>query len=76
VVLGLLVNAAINLIGGGVLADQMVGSGGRLAGGIAYAPLWLPAFAILFAVFVGVASGVYPASRAAGLSPIRALKYE
>jgi ABC-type antimicrobial peptide transport system permease subunit len=39
-------------------------------------PVWLPVFAITFAVFVGIASGAYPASRAAGLSPIKALKVE
>ena len=44
--------------------------------GIAYTPLWLPCFAVVFAVAVGVASGAYPANRAANLEPLRALKYE
>jgi ABC-type antimicrobial peptide transport system permease subunit len=72
-----LVNGVINLISRSVLAEQV--TAGASAGGsgtVAYAPLWLPVFAVAFAVFVGIASGAYPASRAAGLSPIKALKYE
>ncbi len=77
VVLGVVVNGVINVISGSVLAGQMAGgAGARPSGGVAYAPLWLPVFAVAFAVLVGIASGAYPASRAAGLSPIKALKYE
>jgi putative ABC transport system permease protein len=42
----------------------------------AVAPLWLPFFAVLFAGFIGVLSGTYPARRAAGLVPLVALKFE
>lgn len=37
-------------------------------------PLWLIAFAIVFAVLVGLVSGVYPALRAANLRPVQALR--
>jgi putative ABC transport system permease protein len=39
-------------------------------------PWWLVAGAIAFAVVVSLASGIYPASRAARLDPVEALRYE
>jgi putative ABC transport system permease protein len=39
-------------------------------------PWWLVAGAITFAVIVSLLSGLYPASRAARLDPVQALRYE
>jgi putative ABC transport system permease protein len=39
-------------------------------------PWWLVAAALGFAVIVSLASGIYPASRAAKLDPVQALRYE
>ncbi len=39
-------------------------------------PWWLAVGAVLFAVIVSLVSGLYPASRAARLDPVQALRYE
>jgi putative ABC transport system permease protein len=43
---------------------------------ISSVPWWLALFAIGFAIAVSLAAGLYPASRAARLNPVEALRYE
>ena len=80
VLLGVGLGALIDLVASTYLAAQAVQQSGAAASdtsiSLIYIPLWLPIFAMLFATLVGVASGIYPAMRAAALSPVSALKYE
>ena len=41
---------------------------------IVVTPLWLMAFALIFATLIGLISGTYPALRAASMKPLRALR--
>lgn len=78
--LGVGLGALIDLIAGTYLAAQAVQQSGAAASDVnislVHTPLWLPLFALIFATLVGIASGIYPAMRAAALSPVAALKYE
>lgn len=80
VLAGAVVGALIDLIAGAYLAAEAVRQSGAAASdtsfSLVHTPLWLPVFAVVFAALVGVASGLYPAMRAAALNPVAALKYE
>jgi len=74
--LGWSVGQVINVLGLVYLAGQTGQPGMPLSSISVYTPPWLLGFALLFAILIGLLSGVYPALRAATLIPVNALKYE
>lgn len=66
----------VNVFAIAYLAGQAAQTGGPPPTVAVATPAWLPLFALIFATVIGLLSGLYPALRAATLSPITALKYE
>ena len=71
VILGWVVGRAINF-GANVYIEQQGGTTGQLFS----LPWWLVAGALAFSAAVSLLAGSYPASRAARLDPIRALRHD
>jgi len=67
-----LVGGAVGMILGGTIAYTI----GKVSPVPAYVPLTSVVAALLAAAFTGVLFGLYPASRAARLDPVEALRYE
>jgi ABC-type antimicrobial peptide transport system permease subunit len=68
-------SAGINQIGSVYLQQSMMMGTGE-AVHISVIPPWLALFAVVFAILIGLGSGLYPANRAIKLSPIVAIRNE
>jgi putative ABC transport system permease protein len=76
VLIGWLAGQGLNVIALVYLANQSAQQGGTPPSVAVSTPLWLPAFALVFATIIGLISGLYPALSAARMVPVDALKYE
>jgi ABC-type antimicrobial peptide transport system permease subunit len=71
-ILGTLLGRLVDWIGHLYLANEGVTGIGQMS----MVPPWLAIGALVFAAFIGVLGGFYPAARAARLDPVAALKHE
>jgi putative ABC transport system permease protein len=76
VLIGWLAGQGLNVVAVVYLAQQAAEQGGMPPSVAVYTPIWLPIFVLLFSIFIGMVSGLYPALRAATMIPVQALKYE
>jgi putative ABC transport system permease protein len=76
IALGWSAGQVINVLALAYLTSQAAQSGGPPPTSAIFTPAWLLPFSLLFATFIGLVSGLYPALRAATLVPVTALKYE
>lgn len=76
VILGWGSSALLNIVAISYFASQASGGGGSIPTMATSTPFWLPIFALVFSIVIGLLSGLYPALRAATLVPVDALKYE
>lgn len=69
-IFSLIISFVINKVVASVGADM------GLSGGISHIPVWLVLISLVFATFVGMAAGYFPALRAMRLSPLAAIRNE
>ncbi|MEG3006270.1 MAG: FtsX-like permease family protein [Oscillospiraceae bacterium] len=77
IILSYIISAAMNYFGLSMsMGDMGMMGGGGGGGKVSIIPLWLVAFALIFATFIGLASGFYPANRAVKISALEAIKHD
>ncbi|MEM7116425.1 MAG: ATP-binding cassette domain-containing protein [Chloroflexota bacterium] len=75
-VFGLIFGTLLGKLVDWVAHRYLINEGVTGIGPLSVVPLWLALGALAFAAFIGVVAGLYPASRAAKLDPVTALRHE
>jgi ABC-type antimicrobial peptide transport system permease subunit len=73
---GLIVGALLGRLVDWIGHRYLISEGVTGVGPLSVIPPWLAIGALLFAAFIGVVAGLYPAARAARLDPVAALRHE
>jgi len=71
ILLGWIVTVIANFVANYYIAEQ-----GSSHVNLFHIPLWLILGGMLFAIFVSLIAGLYPASKAARVDPVKALRHE